>query len=117
MRGYITIRRLIITMYSEAAVNQRLLDDYAFSRASKSEQERITKQKQREGWAKRNPELLNDSHTDEMKQYLPKVELSEYELAQQLLREQALSANLNVSQERIDSLTDHSKHKEPSLFE
>src|SRR5258706_12384529 len=84
-------------MYSEAAVNQRLLDDYAFSRASKSEQERITKQKQREGWAKRNPELLNDSHTDEMKQYLPKVELSQNELEQQRLREELLSSNLNVS--------------------
>ena len=104
-------------MYSEAAVNQKILDAYAFSMASKEEQKRMREQKLREGWAKRNPELLDDSHIEGMKQYLPKVQLTEGELAQQRLREQALSSNLNVSQERIDYLTEHSKYKEPSLFE
>ena len=96
-------------MYSEAAVNQKILDAYAFSMASKEEQKRMRDQQTREGWAKRNPELADNSFVDEMKQYLPKVKPSEYQKQQQALREQSLSSNTNVHAERIESLLDGSR--------
>jgi hypothetical protein len=99
-------------MYSEAAVNQKILDAYAFSMASKDDQKRMRDQQTREGWAKRNPELNDPNYIEDMKQYLPKVTPSQHQLEQQAMREQGLSSNLNVHAERIERL-----NREESLLD
>ena len=103
-------------MYSDVETNRRIMERYEYDRQnlSKPLKDRPTQPwlDNKKGYAARYPELADESYIDEMKQYLPKVALTETQKKQDAMREQSLLSNQNVQVERIDRL-----HRQESLLD
>jgi hypothetical protein len=108
-------------MYSDIEANRRIMERYQYDRENlgKPLKDRAPPPwlDNKKGYAARYPELADESYIEEMKQYLPKVALTETQKKQEAMREQSLSSNQNVQMERIESLLEHSKHRQQSLLD